>query len=1658
MERELGAGYSFERKSCFVCGSLSHLIKDYDYYEKKMAREAALKSQRVVHADVQQATQARTNTHRSGASRFNTGKQHVNSGSVHVNSGTQNKSGGSRVNTGKQNVNSARVNRPVSNNSSPKLSQVNLTIPKKFFSKQRSPINRPFSRNTSHKSYKYAVKGKMGTAVKTSAGCVWRKVIPLSNTNSGPTPDSNVNVSRGPQGRPKPVKAWTATARTLADRTQQLNATIDSIEYTITEESVRRQLQLADASGVNMLQNEEIFAGLQNTGSKSGGWDQFGSNIATALICLSTGRDFNFSKLIFDGMISNLKGKSKFLMYPRFLQMILNIQTENKNLFVSVLLTKKIFGNMKRSFQGINRPLLPAMLTIDAGQPQPSAAPTPSQSIPTPTPSHVQIPTPPTVSITPSTQPPPIQPVQLTSPPPIQPLQPTSSPPITTILDIQPTHIPPSPHIPSPPHNESEGPSFEPSYHMSSPPSHEPEIQTSRSSEESEQLRNLIDLVPRLESRVELLEKELSDTKQTLGTAVLKLIKKIKRLENKLSQKRKREETMDEEDAEGQDQDIPSPTDQGNKFATPEKSKDLGEAQAEQISPSTLEAAQILTNVASEGFKGSQAPHGSKIYRRKPKSTTTPTKVLDFEEPAERLVNTGSTPTAQVNTAQVNTGSTPTAQVNTARVNTAELNTGETERVQRREGKAPMTEEDLQTEVQASKKSREQELQELAGLEAAQQLQATMDAETQRQIDLDALLARRLVEQEEEAAKEALATEFDYIQARLNADQILAEKIQQEEREQYSIEDRAKFLHDTIAAQRKFLAEQRYAAIRNKPPTISQLRNQMITYLKHVANKKHAELKSKSFEEIQVLYERYKKQDQTFVAIGSEEDERAIKKMNEQAADKEKEQKTESVHEEIKEAEGAKKRKLGTRRKLKAKRRKYTSGLTREDDDLKICLHIAPDEDKVVDVEILDHQYPIVEWQSFFLTTKPQHDPTKPLEDVYLNRVTRSNGHQRFFSTLMGVLSILDREDLKAVYELVMEKYQDEIPEGFDKVLWGDLIIMFNQGDTADFWDEQLDWKIISWKLHSSSGVHTIMTSNGLVIHMLVENRYPLTKEVLSQLLDLKLETEEESTMALELIKFVKQQLEEFEDSDDDDLAKSDHEEAERFWTSAKSRIVNNINYIDAIVAGKPATISKASIRSDLLFDNADGIDTLNNQAIFDTIQLMGGFWWESWRSLIKQLKKKARPVINHHKAWFRAARLKKQQKKKDMEKLKKRRSVSKQGRKAVKSSKAMLNDAMDYTQDGDTLVVKDKGNAEKGGNTKSTDLQQSTVKPDEGTAKIKEQVSRESDTPITPTMNSTYTLTVFGDDETIAQALIIMSQNKLKQKEKGIDPQKLNTNLMIKKKMNLYYDQKISNEVENNLNCIANDEEMARKVQEEWEAEEEKKRLAEKEATKVAFTNEYDFIHARLNADKILAEKLQEEKRKHSDLKTKIFEEILVLYENVKRSEENFITIGSVEDERLMQDLNKKANCIKKDDSIKEKSKEEKKKNDELRLCLTIAPDEDKEVDYEILDKKYPIIEWKSEYLGIKNLHYGYTKMRYLKVLTKYFGGDLMLMFNPRLVIHMLVEKKYPLRKKVLLQMLELKLESQEDSTMALELIRFVKKLIADLELENSDGNEEDL
>ncbi|GKE00983.1 hypothetical protein Tco_1388966 [Tanacetum coccineum] len=345
-----------------------------------------------------------------------------------------------------------------------------------------------------------------------------------------------------------------------------------------------------------------------------------------------------------------------------------------------------------------------------------------------------------------------------------------------------------------------------------------------------------------------------------------------------------------------------------------------------------------------------------------------------------------------------------------------------------------------------------------------------------KQLESDEELARKMQEEweeeeernkiaEEKAANEALIRNFDDIKARIEADRLLAEKLQEQEREQFTIEERAKFLHDTIAAQRRFLAQQRSEAIRNKPPTKNQLRNQMMTYLKHVGNYKHAELKIKKFEEVQALYEKIKRSDEDFISIGSAEDERLIKKMNEKGVDLSKsevikEESKEEVQEESKEEESTRKRKLGTRKKMKSRKRRYIQNTSEDDsdkenDELRLHLTIAPDEEKEVDYEILDRKYPIKEWKTECLGTKPQTDQAEHIEEINQNVVIRSNGQKRYFSTLMRVLSIFDREDLNDVYQLVMDRFQDEIPEGFDRVLWGDLMIMFNPDYENEFWNAQ---------------------------------------------------------------------------------------------------------------------------------------------------------------------------------------------------------------------------------------------------------------------------------------------------------------------------------------------------------------------------------------------------------------------------------------------------------------------------------------------------------------------------------------------------------------------------------------------------------------------------
>ncbi|GJW34149.1 hypothetical protein Tco_0054181 [Tanacetum coccineum] len=196
----------------------------------------------------------------------------------------------------------------------------------------------------------------------------------------------------------------------------------------------------------------------------------------------------------------------------------------------------------------------------------------------------------------------------------------------------------------------------------------------------------------------------------------------------------------------------------------------------------------------------------------------------------------------------------------------------------------------------------------------------------------------------------------------------------------------------------------------------------MMTYLKHVGGKKHSDLKNKIFEEIQVLYEKVKSSDENFVAIGFAEDERIKRELNKKVAGT---KKADSIKEESKEEAGTRKRKLGTRKKMKSRKRRFRHGTS---------------EDEKENDEILDKKYPIIEWKTEYLGIKPQFDETKSLEESNLNVVIRSNLQRRYFSTLMRVLSIFDREDLNVVYKLMMDRYQNELEYEEDSTMALELI------------------------------------------------------------------------------------------------------------------------------------------------------------------------------------------------------------------------------------------------------------------------------------------------------------------------------------------------------------------------------------------------------------------------------------------------------------------------------------------------------------------------------------------------------------------------------------------------------------------------------------------
>nr|GFB77422.1 hypothetical protein [Tanacetum cinerariifolium] len=170
----------------------------------------------------------------------------------------------------------------------------------------------------------------------------------------------------------------------------------------ISEDVIHEILQLDDAEGVVCLPNEEIFADfsqmgyekpstkltfykaffssqwkflihtiLQSLSAKRTSWNKFSTAMASAVICLSKGQRFNFSMYIFDSLVRNVDSSSKFYMYPRFIQLIIQAQvvdlSSHTTRYISSALTQKVFANMRRigkGCSGVESPLFENMLQV----------------------------------------------------------------------------------------------------------------------------------------------------------------------------------------------------------------------------------------------------------------------------------------------------------------------------------------------------------------------------------------------------------------------------------------------------------------------------------------------------------------------------------------------------------------------------------------------------------------------------------------------------------------------------------------------------------------------------------------------------------------------------------------------------------------------------------------------------------------------------------------------------------------------------------------------------------------------------------------------------------------------------------------------------------------------------------------------------------------------------------------------------------------------------------------------------------------------------------------------------------------------------------------------------------------------------------------------
>ncbi|GKA48181.1 hypothetical protein Tco_0741139 [Tanacetum coccineum] len=311
----------------------------------------------------------------------------------------------------------------------------------------------------------------------------------------------------------------------------------------------------------------------------------------------------------------------------------------------------------------------------------------------------------------------------------------------------------------------------------------------------------------------------------------------------------------------------------------------------------------------------------------------------------------------------------------------------------------------------------------------------------------------------------------------IEANEQLATRLQAEEQEQLSIEEKLRMLVEMIAERKKFFAAYRAAEKKSKPPIKSQIRNRMCTYLKNMGGYKHNQLKGRSYEEIQKLFDKAYKQVNSFVPMDSE-----------------------VVKSSVTRTEGSSKRAGDELESDKSKKQKIDEHVEADKDDD----HVEAEKDDDQEEAEMKKHIEIVKDDEVAIDAIPL--ATKPPMIVEYKIVKEG------------------KEDLETLWKLVKAKHGNTRPEeDYERVLWGDLKVMFEPDIKSEVWRSLQGYKVTIWKLFDTCGVHFVRFKN-LHIFMLVEKRYPLTPITITNMLNKKLQADHWNEMCYQLLKLMTKQ------------------------------------------------------------------------------------------------------------------------------------------------------------------------------------------------------------------------------------------------------------------------------------------------------------------------------------------------------------------------------------------------------------------------------------------------------------------------------------------------------------------------------------------------------